>query len=169
MPNGQPDTSSFNRAANVVLGASLSFQKVISAGITTPKRKYLNSIHLSASNALSPASVQEFLIRVVVCSSGGKLLGDINILEFNVLNSIGSESALDLGTIYFEQVITLPYNNPIIFDTPILFTEGEPIYVIASTPYAQGDLLLTVPARNVRLSVNGYYEESDNIRYKMRA
>lgn len=169
MPNGYANGSAFNRSVSGVLGSGL-FQKTLSIGITTPKRKYLNSIHISANNASSPADLQDFLIRVAVSSSGGNLLNNPSILDFNPLNAIGSGTEnSNLGTIYYDQVITLPYNNPIIFDTPILFTEGEPIYVIVSIAYADGDSQLTPPARNVWLSVNGYYEESDNVRYAMRA
>lgn len=163
MPNGQPDQNGFNRVAEVTLGATAN--KVISIGITTPKRKHLNSIHFSAANGISPAEIEDLIVKVCVCSKPGKLLGDPTILDFNPLLSA---EGIDLGTVYYKNVITIPYNNPLIFDSPILFTEGDQIYVVCSVPYGVGDSLLTVQNRYCYLSVNGYYDESDNVKYKFR-
>lgn len=165
MPNGQPDASGFNRTAEVLLGATAN--KIISVGITTPKRKIITSIHIGVGEALAPATIRDYIIKVAVCSSPQSLLGNPTILDFNPLNSPNSENT-QLGTVYYKNVIRIPYNSPIVFDDPILFTEGDVIYVIASIPYANGDSLLTVQNRGVYLSVDGHYIDSDQVKYKFR-
>lgn len=167
MPNGNPDQLGFNRSVNVALGATAS-NKVAIVGVTQPKRKYLNSIYVGVSNGTAVAPLFEnYLIKVCVCSDASALLGSPTLLTYNPLNSAGSEN-LNLGTRYYEQALILPYNNLILFDAPILFDEGERIYVVASTPYAANDTLLTVPNRNVFLSANGYFVDSDQVKYKFR-
>lgn len=148
----------FNRVARGALGASAGFSLAVQ--INDPPAKYLNTIFISSADGNSPVTNPSLIIRVGVFSQLGKFPNLTTILDYNPTNVSGTDNIGDVGTIYFDHVMTLPQNQIITFDSPIYFGQGEQIVVVCSAPYGVGDTIVTVPTRLVRLSVNGYYANS---------
>jgi len=156
----------FNRVAQGLLGAT-GFSSLM---VTIPNTvsKELNSVHLSAAAGSSPYVIADYQIRVLICDQQGKFPDLGGVIPFAAWNVSGTDDIGDVGSVYYDQVITLPYNNPIIFDEPILFTGSTRIFVMCSIPYANADTILTVPNRYVRMSVNGRLLDSPALQYKQR-
>lgn len=158
--------SAFNRSASAALSPSAGFDKYIIVKLSAAKKKFITRIFASCNIAASPTVVQSYIAKLCVCSSVGILENDPTLITYNVLNQIGSEQ-IDLGTKYYEQVITLPLTFPIQFnDLP--FEDGEAVYVVLSFPYANAETLLAPAAKNVFLSVEGYYQNDNQSVYRYR-
>lgn len=158
--------NAFNRAANDLLSPSAGFEKYIIVGVSAAKKKFLKRIFASASLASAPAVIQSYIAKLCVCTNIGKLQNSPTLIDYNVLNTIGSEQ-LDLGTKYYEQTVTLPLTYPIEFDN-LPFEDGEAFYVVLSFPYANGETLLAPAAKNVFLSIEGYYQNDNQSAYRYR-
>ncbi len=162
----------FNRVAEASLGSSASpsggVQASLLCSILEPVDKELNSIHLSVADGSGPYTVEEYQIRVAVFDQKGLFPDLPSVLNFTPSNVSGIDALSGVGNKYYDAVITLPYNNPIIFDTPMLFAGGVQIHVVCSIPYANGDSIITPPNRYVRMSVNGRLISSPAYNYKQR-
>jgi len=153
----------FNRTAAGVLGATGMFylQNQIPNSVT----KEVNSIHLSVADGGGPYVVEDYQIRVMISDQSPTIS---TLLDFAPSNVSGTDNYGDPGNVYYDEVITLPYNNPIIFDLPIIFSGSTKIYVTCSIAYATGDSIITPPNRFVRMSTNGRLADSPQTRYIQR-
>ena len=154
----------FNRVATGALGFSAgNFGLVCSVPNTVSKE--LNSIHISVADGSSPYVIEEYQIRVMV-SDQQLRLG--TVLSFSPSNVSGIDDYGDPGNVYYDHVITLPYNNPILFDTPMQFPGATKIFVTCSFAQANGDSIVAPPNRFVRMSINGRLLETPSLQYKQR-
>ena len=158
--------SQFNRVAQGLMGATANFALMCSLEQTSPK--YLNSIFITVADGGGPYVIANYQIRVMVFSQKGKFPSLATVLDFTPSNVSGTDNFGDVGTIYYDHVITLPYNNPIAFDESIYFSESERIYVACSVPYANGDSIVTPPNRFVRMSINGRVVGAPTAKYLYR-
>jgi len=153
----------FNRTAAGLCGATglLYLQNQIPNTVT----KELNSIHISVADGGSPYVVEEYQIRVLISDQSPTIA---TILDFAPSNVSGTDNYGDPGNVYYDQVITIPYNNPILFDLPILFPGSTKIYVTCSIAYANSDSIITPTNRYVRMSTNGRLIDSPSVQYRQR-
>lgn len=156
----------FNRVAENMLGATAGFSLLCS--VLEPVTKELNSIHFSVADGGGPYVIEEYQIRVAVFDQQGSFPQLSTVLDFSPSNVSGIDGYGTVGNKYYDQVLTLPYNNPVIFDTPMVFEGGVKIFVACSIPYANGDSIITPPNRYVRMSVNGRLIQSTPYNYKQR-
>lgn len=157
----------FNRVASGSLGSTAGY--ALAVQIKTPPAKMLNTIFVSVTDGNSPVTNPSLIIRIGVFSQLGDFPELATILDYNPTNVSGTDvGLLNVGTVYFDHVITLPQNQIITFDSPLSFVEGEEIAVVCSAPYGVGDTILTVPNRFVRLSVNGYQVGSPKLQFNYR-
>lgn len=153
----------FNRTASGLLGATAL--NYLQCQIPNTVSKELNSIHLSVADGSSPYVVEDYQIRVMI-SDQSPTIG--LLLDFTPSNVSGIDNYGDPGNVYYDEVVTLPYNNPIVFDLPILFAGSTKIYVTCSIAYATGDSIIAPTNRFVRMSVNGRLIESPSVQFRQR-
>lgn len=153
----------FNRVASGNLGATqLNY---LQCSIPQPVTKELNSIHIGIAEGSSPVNFVDYLIRVMVCDQEPTIQ---TILDFSPNNVSGTDNYGDVGNVYYDCNVVIPYNNPIVFDTPIIFSGATKIFVVCSIPYADGGSIITPTVYYVRMSVNGRLTESPSSRYLQR-
>lgn len=153
----------FNRTASGLLGATGLFY--LQNQIPNTVSKELNSIHLSVADGGGPYVVEDYQIRVMISDQSPTIQ---TLLSFAPSNVSGTDEYGDPGNVYYDEVITLPYNNPIIFDLPILFAGSTKIFVTCSIAYANGDSIIAPPNRFVRMSTNGRLVESPVVQFRQR-
>lgn len=153
----------FNRVASGTLGAT--FDNCLIVSIPNTVSKELNSIHFSVTEGVSPVNFTDYIVRIMVCDQQPTIQ---TINDFSPNDVDGTYNYGDVGHVYYDHVVVVPYNNPIIFDEPILFAGSTKIFVVMSIPYADGGSIVTPTAYYCRLSCNGRLLESPSLRYQQR-
>ncbi len=122
--------------------------------------KYLNSIHISVAPIEATSVSDTYLVRVGVFSQQGKFPLTADASQYSPYGLLDPEKIGDVGRVYYDHVLQLQYNNEIIFDEPIFFNTGEKIFALVSSAYKSGETDATVPARYIRMSLNGKTERA---------
>jgi len=160
----------FNRVSRGAIGAGVNGAPfVVQVSVQERSQKYLGSIHWTVTepDLTVPATAPNYLIRIAVVENPADSL--LNVTDFSPIlyNSADTFIRNRAGTVYFDSVFYMPQNQFCSFKEPIFFDEGQNIYVIASCAYAPGDSLLSVPIRNVGLSITGWVGRK-NLNYGIR-
>lgn len=154
----------FNQVAAGLLGTVIGNTNLL-VTIQQPVTKYLNSVHLCAQKQAGTATIEDVLIRVAIFAQQGKFPSNVAATEFSPISLAGTDLG-DVGRIYYDNILRLPVNNPLIFDEPIKFAAADQIYVACSIPYAATES--GTVTRYVAMSVNGVFESPVSSRYLYR-